>query len=171
MAKKDAPIDLTRYKIFQGLSETQMDKIRQIVKEKKIPVNELITREAERGDELFLLLSGRVEISKSLTLMTGGNNLDTRDKSLTVLKAENAPYFGEMALLKEDSCRTATIKAIDECTVGVIRRRDFIDLCESDEALGYRMLLNIAKTLVVHLEKMNQDILKLTTAFSLALKN
>ncbi len=171
MAKRNTSIDLTRFRIFQGLSESQLLKIREIVKEKKIPVNGLITREAERGDELFLLLSGRVEISKSLTLMTGRNNLDTRDKSLTVLKAENAPYFGEMALLREDSTRTATIKAVDECVVGVIHRRDFIALCESDEALGYRLLLNIAKTLVVHLEKMNQDILKLTTAFSLALKN
>jgi CRP/FNR family transcriptional regulator, cyclic AMP receptor protein len=171
LAKKNAPIDLTKFQIFHGLSDHHLVKVRHILAEKKIPANELITREGEHGDQLFLLLSGRVEVSKSLTLMMGRNSLDTRDKSLMVLRAENAPYFGEMALLKEDSCRTATVKAIEECTVGIIHRQDFLSLCESDEALGYRLLLNIAKTLVVRLEKMNQDILKLTTAFSLALKN
>ena len=43
----------------------------------------------------------------------GREGLDTRDKSLTMLRAEEAPYFGEMALLREDSRRTATVKAVE----------------------------------------------------------
>jgi len=168
---KPFSIDLQRFPIFQGLSAKNLEEVRRILHEKKIAANEFITREGERGDALFLLLSGRVEVTKSLTLMTGRNNLDTRDKSLMVLRAEDAPYFGEMALLKEDSCRTATVKAMEECLVGVLHRKDFIALCETDTGLGYRLLLNIARTLVGRLDKMNQDILKLTTAFSLAIKN
>ncbi|NLP12497.1 cyclic nucleotide-binding domain-containing protein [bacterium] len=169
--KKPSSVDLHRFPIFQGLSAKNLEEVRRILHEKKIAAGEFITREGERGDALYLLLAGRVEVSKSLTLMTGRNDLNTRDKSLVVLRAEDAPYFGEMALLKEDSSRTAAVKTLEECTVGVIRRKDFIALCETDTGLGYRLLLNIARTLVGRLEKMNQDILKLTTAFSLALKN
>lgn len=171
MAKKATSHDLSRFPILEGLNESQLLKIREIIRERKMAAGDMITREGERGDELFLLLAGRVEVSKSLTLHMGREGLDTRDKSLTVLRAEDAPYFGEMALLREDSRRTATVKAVDVCLLGIIHRQDFIALCEKEAALGYRLLLNIAKTLVDRLEKMNQDILKLTTAFSLALKS
>lgn len=171
MAKKAAVNDLSRFPILQGLNDSQLHKVREIVREKKTAAGEMITKEGEHGDTLFLLLAGSVEVSKSLTLHMGREGLDTRDKSLTVLRADEAPYFGEMALLREDSRRTASVKAVEVCVLGIIHRQDFIALCEKDVALGYRLLLNIAKTLVGRLEKMNQDILKLTTAFSLALKS
>lgn len=171
MAKKAALNDLSRFPILEGLNDSQLLQVREIVHEKKMAAGEMITREGEHGDELFLLLAGRVEVSKSLTLHMGREGLDTRDKSLMMLRAEDAPYFGEMALLREDSRRTATVKAVDVCLLGIIHRQDFLELCEKDSALGYRLLLNIAKTLVDRLEKMNKDILKLTTAFSLALKS
>jgi CRP/FNR family transcriptional regulator, cyclic AMP receptor protein len=171
LAKKAALNDLSRFPILEGLNESQLQEVREIVREKKIAAGEMITKEGEHGDELFLLLAGSVEVSKSLTLRMGREGMDTRDKSLTVLRAEDAPYFGEMALLREDSRRTASVKAVDVCVLAIIHRQDFIALCEKDVALGYRLLLNIAKTLVGRLEKMNQDILKLTTAFSLALKS
>jgi hypothetical protein len=37
--------------------------------------------------------------------------------------------------------------------------------------MGYQILQNIANTLAKRLEKANQDIMKLTTAFSLALQS
>lgn len=171
MATNNPTPDLAKFEIFHGLSEAGIAQVRQIIHEKNISANGLITREGDPGEEMYLLFSGSVEVSKSLTLMMSRNSLDTRDKSLMVLRAENTPCFGEMAMLNEDSRRSATVKAISECTVGVIHRRDFLALCESDVSLGFRLLFNIAKTLAVRLEKANQDILKLTTAFSLALKS
>jgi CRP/FNR family transcriptional regulator, cyclic AMP receptor protein len=171
VVKKAARVELKRYPIFADLTEQQLIEVRQILHEKKIAANEIITKEGEHGDQLFLLLSGSVEVSKSLTMMMGRDGLDTRDKSLMIMRAENTPYFGEMALLKEDSLRSATIKAIEECIVGIIHRQDFLDLCRGDSELGFKLIMNIAKTLAIRVEKMNQDILKLTTAFSLALKS
>ena len=43
-------------------------------------------------------------------------------------------------------------------------------LFEKDPDFGYKVIRNIAQTLAERLEKANQDILKLTTAFSLALQ-
>ncbi|HNW60472.1 MAG TPA: cyclic nucleotide-binding domain-containing protein [bacterium] len=163
--------ELAPFPIFAGLSDAQLDKVLAIVREAKVAAGESIIREGEIGDELFLLLNGRVEVRKNLTLKLGPAGMDAREKSLIAMRAEQTPYFGEMALLNADSRRTATVQAVVECRVGIIHREAFTRLCESDTALGYRILLNIAKTLVVHLERTNQDVLKLTTAFSLALQS
>jgi CRP/FNR family cyclic AMP-dependent transcriptional regulator len=162
--------NLTKFSIFDKLSATQLGEIHSILQEKSFEAGQVITRENEVGDELFLLLKGKVEVSKSLTLMVGRGDLDTRDKSLIQLKADDYPFFGEMAILREDSKRSATVRALEHCLVGIIKRKDLVDLCEADTNLGYRVLGNIAKTLADHLEKADRDISKLTTAFSLALQ-
>lgn len=163
--------DLTRFPIFADLSAVQLEKIWAIIREKTYRADEEITHEGESGKFLFLLLEGEVEVSKSLTLMVGREGLDTRDKSLRRLRADEGPYFGEMVLLDEESRRTATIKALKECRVGMIDRSELLMICETDKELGYLILRNIARTMAKRLDKANQDILKLTTAFSLALQS
>jgi CRP-like cAMP-binding protein len=129
----------------------------------------MITREGEEGDPLYLLLKGSVEISKILTLMVGRGNVDTREKSLIHLHAEDLAYFGEMAMLRANNRRSASVKALENSTVAVIKRDDLLNLCEQDTGLGYRLFVNIATRLAAHLDKANEDITKLTTAFSLVL--
>ena len=163
--------DLSRFSVFAGLTPEQLQKIERLVREKQVPAGEEITREGEKGDELFLLLKGKVEVSKTLTLMVGRGDVDTRDKSLIQLDAAKSPMFGEMAILREDSIRSATVKALEACTIGIIKRKDLLELCEQDKEIGFRILSNIARQLAENLEKANRDILKLTTAFSLALQN
>ena len=161
---------LKNFPLFFGLTLPQLDMLEQIVHEKSYDANEHITREGDAGDELFLLLKGKVEISKSLTLLVGRGDLDTREKSLTQLKAEDAVYFGEMAILQEQRVRSATTKTVEDCIVGIIKKDDLLALFEKDPDFGYKVIRNIAQTLAERLEKANQDILKLTTAFSLALQ-
>jgi len=162
---------LSRFPIFADLTSDQLQRVEDILIENEFNEGEEITKEGERGEELFVLLHGSVEVSKSLTLMVGRGDVDTRDKSLIQLRSENAPYFGEMAVLRKGSRRSATVKALESCSVGIIRRKDLIALCESDKEIGYIVLRNIAVDLAERLEKANQDILKLTTAFSLALQS
>ncbi len=162
---------LQKFSIFDGLDAGQFEKISRIVHVKTFRKYEVIAHEGETGDELFLLLAGKVEVSKSLTLMIGRGDVDTREKALVHLSADQAPFFGEMAVLGPESKRSATIKAMEDCVLGIIKRQDLTVLFEGDTALGYRVLSNIARTLVAHLEKANQDISKLTTAFSLALSS
>jgi CRP-like cAMP-binding protein len=161
---------LQKFSIFAGLSSNQLESIHKIILEKKYKNGEDIIREDEKCDDFFLLFRGQVEVSKSLTLLVGRRDVDTRDKSLIHLKAEDAPYFGEMCLVRKDSKRSATVKAINECIVGIIKRDSLNDLCEIDAEMGYKIVYNIATTLAERLEKANQDIMKLTTAFSLSLQ-
>jgi CRP/FNR family transcriptional regulator, cyclic AMP receptor protein len=160
---------LKKYRVFNGLSDAQVLQISDIIHVKSFKKDEMISREGEEGDALYLLLKGSVEISKSLTLMVGRGNVDTREKSLIHLHAEDFPYFGEMAILRDGCRRSASVRTRENSTVAIIRRDDLLNLCDHDTGLGYLIFVNIAKRLAIHLDKANQDIAKLTTAFSLVL--
>ena len=78
-------------------------------------------------------------------------------------------FFGEIALL-EAMKRTATIKAVSDCTLYEIRKDDFLALAESNFELGYRIALNLARIVSTRLRKADDETIKLTTALSIILK-
>ena len=161
---------LGQFPIFAGMSDAHLDKMVKIMKRKRFRAGQIIIQEGERGDSMFLLLDGKVEVSKTLTLIIDRGNVDTRDKSLIHLSAEDMACFGEMSLLGNSHKRTATIKTFTDCTVGIITREDCLQLCEEDTLLGFLFMRNVAKAIALRLERANKDVIKLTTAFSLALQ-
>ena len=54
--------------LFKNLDEIQIKKVMKIMTITEIKKSEMITREGEPGDSMFILLKGEVEISKSLFL-------------------------------------------------------------------------------------------------------
>jgi CRP-like cAMP-binding protein len=75
-----------------------------------------------------------------------------------------------MALFEENSERSATVSAVNKCRLAIITRPDFTQLVESDFEIGTIVFRNLAKTISERLKKANKDILKLTTAFVLAVE-
>lgn len=162
---------LARFPIFAGLDQEQLHRLWEILELRECPAGEVIVQEGEAGDALYLVLEGEVEVSKTLTLMVARGSVDTRDKALDRMSAAQAPFFGEMALLDSHHPRTATVKSLTSCRLGVLRHAACMRLCEQDPKVGFLLMRNIASTLAARLDKANRDILKLTTAFSLALQD
>lgn len=73
----------------------------------------VIFTEGSKGDEAYLLVEGKVEISGSV---------DGRKKVFAVLQPVS--LFGEMALFLEDQGRTATAVALEDSKVVVLGRDD-----------------------------------------------
>lgn len=73
----------------------------------------VIFTEGSKGDEAYLLVDGKVEISGSV---------DGRKKVFAVLQPVS--IFGEMALFLEDQGRTATAVALEDSKVVVLGRDD-----------------------------------------------
>ncbi|HQK23262.1 MAG TPA: cyclic nucleotide-binding domain-containing protein [Candidatus Latescibacteria bacterium] len=101
-------------------------------------------------------------------LRLGNAAIAEKDKTLIRLEGTARPCFGEMSLL-EDAERSATITALTDCQVFVIDRSSFNRLVEEDPVMGTKLLRSIAVVLSGRLRKANKDVLKLTTALSLAL--
>ncbi len=93
---------LKEISLFKDLSLDQLEAVHQITTEVEYLPGEVIVREGDRGDQLYLLLEGRVRVFKNYD---AANEDQLRD--LTA-----GSYFGEMAILGGGG-RTATIVTLE----------------------------------------------------------
>lgn len=159
---------LRKVGILQDLSDDELDRVLRIAEPLEVKAGTVIMREDEPGDEVFLFMEGRVDVSKNLTLKIGRTGFGRAEKSMTKLNADQASVFGEMALFGTEP-RSATITAASDCVLYRIRREDFSDLCDTNPGLGLKVVRRIAAVLGSRLRKGNEDVLKLSTALSIAL--
>lgn len=94
---------------------------------------EVIVREGERGDELFVLERGTVEV---MLVRDAGPG-----KQVATLQA--GQFFGEAALLRDEQ-RTATVVALTECELLVISGGAFRAAAELDRAIAERLTTKLA---------------------------
>jgi CRP-like cAMP-binding protein len=166
--------DLARFNIFRGLQPDKLAKIGEIIQVEEVPDGATVIRDGDEGGTFYLLLEGEVEITKVLVMRMSRQEVDQTDKSLIQLSSEphpefGKPCFGEMALFSDKSRRSATVVTTQASVLGVIHHERFMDLCEADKEIGYRVFRSIAGMLSTRLDKANQDVLNLTTALSFVL--
>jgi CRP/FNR family transcriptional regulator, cyclic AMP receptor protein len=159
---------LANYKIVQGLSPNHLETLSLCLTYRKIQKGEDLFTEGSEGESLFFLVEGSVRISQQLTLLSSQMEKEVREKALVVLSADSYPCFGEIGLLKK-GVRTATVTALQDCALFELGHKDFLRLIQSEPDLGVRLILNLSAVVCSNLEVANRNILKLTTALSLAL--
>ncbi|MDP2309472.1 MAG: cyclic nucleotide-binding domain-containing protein [Pseudomonadota bacterium] len=86
---------------------------------------EVLFREHNAGDDAFLLIRGRVSVSKC----------DVRGDSTSVSTLEAPSLFGHMSLI-DGSPRSATCAAVGACVVSVIEQSAFTSLVRAPGARG-----------------------------------
>ena len=138
---------LRRCPLFQTLSSAQLAKIAAIAVDRALPGGASVFKEGDPGEEMFVVVSGRVRISK----MVKG----VGEEALTILEA--GAYFGEMAMI-DDAPRSADAIAHTPCALGVIRRDDLDQLMFVDKELAYVLLWTFVRTLSTRLREMNDKI-------------
>jgi CRP/FNR family cyclic AMP-dependent transcriptional regulator len=156
--------------LFKNLDEVRIKKVMKIMTITEIKKGEMITREGEPGDSMFILLKGEVEISKSLLLSPFSSENSLQEKALNRLTEQDHSFFGEIALFLDKPERSASIKAVRPCSLAVLQKEELLLMLDKDPTIASIIYKNISAELCIRLIKSNKDILKLTTAFSLALE-
>jgi CRP/FNR family transcriptional regulator, cyclic AMP receptor protein len=152
--------------LFQDLEEEEIRQVLNRTSPRNFLAGAAIIEEGAPGDSLFIMQAGEVEITKQLTLVLDEDT--PKERVMIRLKAENGVYFGEMALL-ENETRSATVTALTDCSLLELHQKDFLDLIEQHPVMGIKLLLRLAQVLSRHLRKTNQDVVKLTTALAVSL--
>ena len=152
--------------LFQDLEEGEIHQVLSLTMPRNFPAEDVIIQEGQPGNSLFIMQTGEVEITKQLTLVLDEDT--PKERVFIRLKAEHGVYFGEMALL-ENETRSATVTALTDCSLLELHQKDFLDLIERNPAMGVKLILRLAQVLSRHLRKTNQDVVKLTTALAVSL--
>ncbi len=157
--------------LFQGFSTAMIDTVKPIFEVRSFTAGQDLITEGEQGDEMFILIHGRVRITKSM-LIEGMNlpimEIETPRKVLATLDESSYPVFGEIAMIDRDT-RSATIQVLEDAHFLVTDRRRFFQFTEEYPGLGAKLLMAIAKRMAGTVRKGNSELVKVSTALALAL--
>jgi len=120
---------LQRNYLFRGLPEQALDRFARLATRRKYEKNAVVFSQGDVGDALFGVASGRVRISAC--------GPDGREVFLNIMEPGDA--FGEIAVV-DGLPRTAGAVAIDQTTLFVIRRQDFLAAVGQEPELAMHLL-------------------------------
>lgn len=165
------PVDWKQIELFQELDALELEKVKSIFDTVSMDTGEFVLSEGSAGDEMFILVKGRVRISKSM--IVNGVQLPLQElqdprKILATLDSGVFPVFGEIALLDSD-VRSASVETLEPSVFLRTDRTRFYFLLDREPVLGNRVLLAVGRRLATTIRKNNSELIKLTTALALAL--
>lgn len=147
--------ELKKQILFSELTDTELDSIAKKITIKQYKKGESIFREGEATKGIYLVKSGKVEISKITA--------DGWKQTLAVL-AENH-IFGELSVIEDKKTHGADATAIDVTEVYHITAADFKDLEKSDTNMMYKIMKTIARVASRNVHSMNEKLLKLLVSY------
>ena len=144
---------LSRVPFFDGLTREALALIAKVTAEEVHATGTRIFQYGDAGDKLFIILEGKVRISRDLAGMG--------EEALAVLGP--GEVFGEMSLIDE-APRSADARVHEGCRLLVITKEDFDDLLFLHKDLAYEVLWNCVRILSTRLRETNDKLTFLTTS-------
>jgi Flp pilus assembly CpaE family ATPase len=129
---------LKKLALFEGLEDSDLNKIFQVTKERSLPAGSILFREGDAGDAFFLLIDGGVEIiKKEGAAEKVVNTIEHTDKN---------SFFGEMALI-EGAPRSATLRTSKDSKVLVIEKSNFDMMLRLNSFIALRIMSALSRRL------------------------
>ena len=155
--------------LFKGLSASELALVRPIFEQVRFDASQTVLGEGADGEDVYILVSGKVRIVKSMLLK--GLDLMGHEprKVLATIPANGYPVFGEMALI-DDAPRSATVETLEPSIFLRATRERFFALCAAHPALGCKLLTAVGMRLAAMVRNSNSEVVKLTTALALLLQ-
>jgi CRP-like cAMP-binding protein len=114
--------------LLRPLSQENLERLARLVENRLFAAHEVIIRQGEPGEEMFILLRGLVSVEVE---QEGGNRVRAADLG-------PGSFFGEMSLMT-GAPRTATVTALEECELLVVCRVAFREILEATPELSWRI--------------------------------
>ena len=145
--KSEDKVDLFKER---GLSAAEMKLLATFSSEERFREGSMIFREGEKGDKLYIVLDGRVRISKFIP--------GVGEEALAVL--DRGDFFGEMALI-DDKARSADAKAHEtDATVLSIDRATLNEILSMDPHASLQFLNLLCRMISRRLREINDKIVQ-----------
>ena len=128
--------------LFYGLSSFDLKTVEKTLHFRKYSNNEIIFRENEPGESLYIIKAGNVHISSGNT------------KKTALAKLKKGDFFGEVSLVDEDP-RSATAIAKGDCELYGFFRADLMHLIDRNPRLASFILFQLSMVLGKRLRKIS----------------
>jgi serine/threonine protein phosphatase PrpC len=128
--------------IFRHLTYKEQTAILSIASTKAFPAESEILTEGQSGDELYIVVKGRVRVE------TGG---------VGVAELRTGGHFGEMGLV-DHAPRSATVRALEPTRAMVIARSELMQLMKREPILAVKLLWSFVQVLSDRLRATNNEL-------------
>lgn len=130
-----------------ALTQEEVERLATEVRIEPYPAGMVVVRQGEPGDSLFVVASGRVQVS--LHSPNGGP-----ERTLAVIEAGD--YFGELSLLT-GAPRSATIRTLEDTDLLVLSRDALRPVLLNDPAAAGRLCRTLEKRKAEHVDAILHD--------------
>ena len=127
---------LKKIPLFSTLRNEELEAINMVTILKRFLKDQIILLENEEGDTLFIINKGKVKVT----------SFSENGKEVIFSIMYDGDFFGDMSLL-DGKPRSASVVALEDSEVRLIRRHDFIKLLEKHPGIGLRLLEELTSRL------------------------
>jgi serine/threonine protein phosphatase PrpC len=128
--------------LFRYLTYTELVRVMNIAEVKWYEAGDTLITEGQPGEEMFVILSGKVRLNKNGTDITA---------------LGKGAHFGEMALVDRGP-RSASALAEETSRLLLIRRQDFYEIIKKEPSLSVKLLWSFVQVLAERLRKTTADL-------------
>ena len=152
---------LSKIEIFSDLDIHNNEHVRlleavcEILEPVAFTAGEIIIREGDLGDSLYILYEGTVQVRRKTP------NED--QFAVANLSDHQNVFFGEVALVDKDT-RSASVYALTDCNTLKLDGEKFKELCKNEFELGYYVMYRISQRIAGALRRSNKDLMLLYEA-------
>ncbi len=139
---------LKKQVLLEDIGKTELEKIAKVVKKLSFKKGEFLFKEKEDTKGLYLIHSGKVEVSKVTS--------DGWKQTLAVLRSGH--FLGELSII-EKRRHEASAVAIDNTEVFLISKDDFEKMEQKDTDITSKIMKKLVLIMSKNLRRMNEKFL------------
>ncbi len=128
--------------LFSALNARELRQVLQVTEVEHFSDRQVVVREGEQGEQLYIVLSGQIEVMRS---------------GAPVARLEPGEHFGEMALIRNQP-RSASARAVGPTQLMVIHRKDFFDILRTEHRLAVKLLWQFTGVLANRLAETTRNL-------------
>ena len=126
----DDVVLLAQVPLFAKLPQTELQHLADNLVTRQYSPGDLVFQEGEKGDRLFIVRDGQIEILKSL---------GAEEERILAIR-NTGEFVGEMSLFRKEGLRMASVRAASQTSLWVMSRQEFDDLLHRHPSLAYEMV-------------------------------
>jgi CRP/FNR family cyclic AMP-dependent transcriptional regulator len=122
--------------IFSDLDDDTLNQISHLGAQRSYPKETVILSENESGSDLYIIIEGKVKISR--------RSSDSKEVILSILS--DSDFFGEMSVI-DGLSRSANVVAMEDTVILIIQRSEFLELIHNHPEVGIALLQELTQRL------------------------
>ena len=139
--------------LFKGLSESQFQRLLEITREVRAQKGQFLMHEGQKGEELFVLKQGAVEL-----LTTVNDDLVNNNFELPIAILRNPGDCTGTSCLLEPHIYSLSARCFEDSELRVIKHTELKHLMTADHELGCSLMKNLAQHLLNRLKETRQEL-------------